>query len=58
MLTYSGRKLAKQLASQEDIGGVIVTEGVESDFGFLPSQVLRESQRANYTNEFLEQLIS
>ena len=39
VLTYSGQQIAKQLASQEDIVGVIVTEGVESVFGFLPSQV-------------------
>jgi osmotically-inducible protein OsmY len=31
--------LGKQLASQEDIVGVIVMEGVVYVFGFLPSQV-------------------
>ena len=38
VLTYSGQQIAKQLASQEDVG-VIVTEGVGSVFGLLPSQV-------------------
>ena len=37
--TYSGQQIAKQLASQEDIVGVIVTEVIVSVFGFLPSQV-------------------
>ena len=45
-LTCSGRYIAKLLASQEDTGGVIVTEGVESVFGFLlPLKALQESQR-------------
>ena len=39
--------VAKQLDSQEDIVRVIVTEVVDSAFGFLPSQVLRERGRAN-----------
>ena len=38
--TCSGLQLAKQLDSLEDI--VQVTEVVDSAFGFLPSQVLRE----------------
>ena len=40
----SGLQIAKQLASQEDIDEVIISEVVESVLGFLPTQVLRESQ--------------
>ena len=39
-LTSSGLQLAKQFDSREDIVRVIVTEVVDSAFGFLPSQVL------------------
>ena len=46
-LTCSGLQLAKQLDSREDIVQVIVTEVVDSAFGFLPSQVLRERGQAN-----------
>ena len=40
--TSSGLHLAKQMYSQEDIVRVIVIVVVDSAFGFLPSQVLRE----------------
>ena len=36
--------MAKQLDSREDIVRIIVTEVVDSVFGFLPSQVLRDSE--------------
>ena len=42
-----GLQLAKQLDSREDIVRVIIMEVVDSAFGSLPSQVLRERQRAN-----------
>ena len=41
-LTCSGLQLARRLDSQEDIVWAIVTEVVDSAFGFLPSQILRE----------------
>ena len=40
--TFSGLQLAKELNLLEDIARVIITEVVDSAFGFLPSQVLRE----------------
>ena len=46
-LTCSKLQFAKQLDSREDIVRVIVTEVVDSAFGFLPSQVLRERGQAN-----------
>ena len=46
-LTCSGLQLAKQFDSREDIVQVIITEVVDSAFGFLPSQVLRERGQAN-----------
>ena len=46
-LICSGLQLAKQLDSREDIVRVIITEVVDSAFGFLPSQVLRERRRGN-----------
>ena len=56
-LTCSGLQIAKQLDSIEDIVGVIVTEVVDSVLRFLPSHMPLERWRANYTNDFLGQLI-
>ena len=38
-------QIAKELDSWEDIAPVIITEVVDSEFGFLPSQALRERRR-------------
>ena len=46
-LTFSSQQLAKQLDSWEDIVGVVITEVVDSDFGFLRSQVLWEELQAS-----------
>ena len=43
--TFSGLQIAKELDSWEDIVPVIITEVVNSEFGFLPSQALQERQR-------------
>ena len=47
-LTCSWLQLAKRLNSREGIVWIIITEVVDSAFGFLPSQVLLEGGRANY----------
>ena len=49
LFTRTSLQLAKQLDSWGDTLRVIVTEVVDSVFGFLPSQVLWESEQ---TNEF------
>ena len=41
-LPCRGLRLAKLLDSREDIVGVVVTEVVDSDSGFLPSHVSQE----------------
>ena len=46
-LTFSGPQIAKELDSWEDIVPVIITEVVNSEFGFLPSQALRERWRGS-----------
>ena len=46
----SGLQLAKRLDSREDIVRAIVTEVVDSAFGFLPSQVLRERRVSKLTS--------
>ena len=55
-LTFSGPQIAKELDSWEDIVPVIITEVVDSEFGFLPSQALQERE-SEEANEFLGQLI-
>ena len=55
-LTCSGLQLAKQLDSREDIVRVIVTEVVDSAFGFSLA-VTGLARDGDQTNEFLGLLI-
>ena len=50
--------MAKQLDSREDIVRVIITEVVDSVFGFLPSQVLRDSETTSKLTSFSGLLIT
>ena len=49
-LIYSGQQRAKQLVLLEDIGGVIVTEGVESVLGFYTFTSLVREPISNLTS--------
>ena len=46
-LKFSGPQIAKELDSREDIVPVIITEVVDSEFRFLPSQALQERRRGS-----------
>ena len=46
-LTFSGPQIAKEVDSWEDIVPVLITEVVDTELGFLPSQALLERRRGS-----------